>query len=226
MSGDVTVSAAPLVELDAVALDYRLPDGDGVLPVLSGVSVSARPGELVCVAGRSGSGKSSLLYIAGGFLSPDSGTVRWEGRHIVALSIGQVALARRGFLGFVFQNAELITSLTALENVALVRGPRGVQATDRQGATALLGKVGIADRRGHFPSQLSGGEQQRVAVARALVGDPPLLIIDEPTAHLDRRTADDIIGLMVDLRTEGRAVLVASHDQRVIERADHLLTLD
>lgn len=132
--------------------------------------------------------------------------------------------APRDGLGQEASGAPTAPRATAAQaSVEHLAGPR---ATDRKGGIALLEKVGIADRRDHFPSQLSGGEQQRVAFARALVGDPPVLIVDEPTAHLDRRTADEVIALMLGLRAEGRALLVASHDQRVIEGADRVMRLD
>jgi putative ABC transport system ATP-binding protein len=129
-------------------------------------------------------------------------------------------------LGFVFQGAGLIASLTAAENVAIVRGPDGRLATDRRGARSILGRLDLEAQADHFPHQLSGGEQQRIAVARALVGDPPLLLLDEPTAFLDRASADHVIDVLRQLRDEGRALLVASHDDHVTRLADHVVYLD
>lgn len=221
----VTGEAPPLLELQGVSLAYRRGRREP-LAIVSDMTLGVVAGELVCIAGRSGSGKTSLLSMAAGFLAPDSGEVRWRGRPIDARDADGTARGRRGFLGFVFQEGALIPTLTAAENVAIVRGADGRLALGPDGVLPLLERVGLSDRAGHFPSQLSGGEQQRIALARALVGDPPMLIVDEPTAHLDRAAADHVIALLADLCAEGRGVLVASHDHAMIERADRVIRMD
>lgn len=218
--------AAPLLDAHDVSLAYRAPGDGSPLPVLAHVDIVLDRGQMVCLAGRSGSGKTSLLYIAAGFRSPDGGSVSWRGRDVTALAPDARARARRGFLGFVFQGGALIESLTAEENVAIVRGADGRRVLDRVAARELLGRLGVGGRVRHYPAQLSGGEQQRVAIARALVGDPPLLLIDEPTAHLDRHAADAVIGILPDIPEGSRGLLVASHDHRLIDLADHVLALD
>lgn len=215
----------PVLDLNEVSLSYRLPRGDR-LQVLEGISLAASAGQITCVSGRSGSGKTSLLYVAAGFLFPDRGTIRWQGRDMQGMSGDELARERRGLLGFVFQGAELIPSLSAAENVALVRGRDGRRAVDQRGAATLLARFGLAGRADNLPHQLSGGEQQRVAVARALVGDPAAVVLDEPTAYLDRQAADGIIKMLGDLRREGRALLVASHDDHVIGFCDRVLHLE
>lgn len=224
--GEAADRALPLLELRGVSLQYRRGGRGGPLRVVSDLSLAVAPGELVCVAGRSGSGKTSLLSIAAGFLAPDAGEVLWGGVPVDARDADATARARRGRLGFVFQEAALIPTLTAAENVAIVRGTDGRTVLGPEEAGPLLERVGLADRAGHFPSQLSGGEQQRVAVARGLAGDPPLLIVDEPTAHLDRASADEVVGLLAALAAEGRAVLVASHDHAMIDRAERVIRMD
>jgi ABC-type lipoprotein export system ATPase subunit len=218
-----------VLELSAIDLSYRMPRHEK-LCVLRGVDLSLARGELLCVAGRSGSGKTSLLYVAARLLRADSGTVTWLGEEVTGLSDREVTARRRGLLGFVFQSAGLIELLTAQENVALPgmsrdgNGPAGGDASER--ARMLLDRVGLHDRLRHFPAQLSGGERQRVAVARALFHDPPLLIVDEPTASLDAEAARRTVSLLTEIRDEGRAVLVASHDERVISESDRVLRLE
>lgn len=214
-----------LLELSDISLEYRTPAGAG-LAILDGASVTVRGSELVCAAGRSGSGKTSLLLIAAAMLRPQGGSVRWPTGPVNGEAPATLARRRGADLGIVFQSGGLIESLTAAENVALP----GMALKNRSGggerAQQLLVRVGLADRGDHYPWQLSGGEQQRVALARALFRDPPLLIVDEPTANLDRATADAIIDLLVSLRDEGRGLLVAAHDQRLLERADRVLELE
>jgi ABC-type lipoprotein export system ATPase subunit len=150
----------------------------------------------------------------------------WNGRALSELSRSVLAQRRRELMGIVFQSGGLLEHLTAAENVALGDLPRGVRTDGRQRAESLLGRVGVEIRSRHFPSQLSGGERQRVALARALFSDPPLLIVDEPTANLDRSNADEIIGLLTRLCGDGRTLLVASHDSHLVQKADRVVSLD
>lgn len=216
----------PLLVLEGIAMRYPGRDGSGPLSVLDGIDLELRPGELLCVAGRSGSGKTTLLNIAAGLLRPSAGSVWWQGRDLAGLDEDRLAQLRGESIGIVFQSSGLIPSLTAAENVALPGMPRGVKADGRRRARELLEQLGIAGRERHFPAQLSGGEQQRVAVARALYADPAALLVDEPTANLDRATADQVIELLVGLRSAGRGLLVASHDTSVVERADRAVRLE
>jgi ABC-type lipoprotein export system ATPase subunit len=206
---------APLVELADIGMTYP---GRGDVPAvtaLAGVSFAVRPRELVVVAGRSGSGKSTLLRIAAGLQLPTTGRVCWSGQDVGQLGERDRTRLRGSTIGFVFQGGGLIDSLTAEENVALPAVPLGLR-DGRSRASAALERVGLADRRRHFPRELSGGEQQRVAFARALMADPPLLLVDEPTANLDRTTADHVIDLCRAFVRGGKAALIASHDPGLI----------
>lgn len=214
-----------LLELSDISLEYRTPAG-ARLAILDGASVAVRAGELVCAAGRSGAGKTSLLMVAAAMLRPQGGSVRWPTGPVSGEAASSLARRRGAELGIVFQSRGLIESLTAAENVALPGMALKSRTGGGQRAQQLLAQVGLAHRTDHYPWQLSGGEQQRVALARALFRDPPLLIVDEPTANLDRATADAIIDLLISLRDEGRGLLVAAHDQRLVGRADRVLELE
>jgi ABC-type lipoprotein export system ATPase subunit len=214
-----------LLELEDVKVVYPARNQSGAVSLFDGLRLGVRPAELAVVAGRSGSGKTTLLNVAAGLRRPSSGFVRWSGSRIDSLSRDGIAAERGRFIGLVFQNAGLIDTLTTSENAALAGVSTGVKR-DRSFILALLDSVGLADRANHFPAQLSGGEQQRAALARALFADPPLLVVDEPTANLDRRTADEIIHRLVDLRASNRGLLVASHDPHLIEVADTLVELE
>jgi ABC-type lipoprotein export system ATPase subunit len=220
-----TSVAAPL-EVRGLGLEYPRPGDGGALRVLRDIELVLRTRTLGCIAGRSGSGKTSLLMLCAGFLRPTEGTVLWGSTPIEQLPASEVMRLRRGFLGIVFQHGALIPSLTAAENVALVRGADGRLVSGVTEARQALRRVGLDGRADHFPSQLSGGEQQRVAIARALNGNPPVVVIDEPTASLDRKSADQIIELLTDVRDTGYAVLVASHDRHVIDAAEFVVSLD
>jgi ABC-type lipoprotein export system ATPase subunit len=219
----------PFLEMERVTLSYATAGGSR-LDVLRGVDLSVSARAFVCVAGRSGSGKSSLLYVAAGLLPPDSGSVRWLGEEVAGLRPEELTARRRGTIGFVFQSGGLIDLLTAAENVALPgmtrSGARSRVGAARGRALALLDQVGLADRARHFPAQLSGGERQRVAVARALFGEPRVLIVDEPTASLDAAAATEMVGLLRGIRDAGCAVLVASHDPHVLDGADRVVRLE
>jgi ABC-type lipoprotein export system ATPase subunit len=233
VTGHQTDAAAghPL-ELSGVELAYQVPGGEP-LQVLRGVDLAVGNGELLCLAGRSGSGKSSLLYVASGLLAPDQGVVRWLGMDVTSMSPAEVVQRRRRTIGFVFQTGGLVDLLTAAENVALPGLADGGEDRDRRDhddvrarVVSLLEELDLAQRARHFPAQLSGGERQRVAVARALFADPPVLIIDEPTASLDAASAEHMVELLRRIRGTGRAVLVASHDEHVIRGADRVVRLD
>lgn len=218
-------SDAALVELRSVAMTYPGRDHGEPVLVLRGIDLNVAAGELVVVAGRSGSGKTTLLNIAAGLLRPTAGAVSWSGADIGALNPDAVARLRGSSIGIVFQNAALIETLNAAENVALAAVPAGLRGS-RERAMELLAQFGVAARARHYPAHLSGGEQQRVAIARALFADPPLLIVDEPTANLDRRTADGVIDILGELAKQGRGLLVASHDRHAMDIATRVLELE
>jgi predicted ABC-type transport system involved in lysophospholipase L1 biosynthesis ATPase subunit len=195
----------------------------GPLPVLTAVSLEVRAGESVSIRGSSGSGKTTLLQLLGGLDVPDAGEVR------VACDGALVApRARLGRgVGFVFQNYQLMPELTALENVALAARIVGApSAAATAAARALLGQVGLAARADHLPSRLSGGECQRVALARALVNRPAVLLADEPTGNLDERTAEEIMGLLLEVvAARGVAMVLVTHSREFAERAARRLVL-
>lgn len=212
--------------LEEVSFSYPSRNGQPALLVLDHVWLALMPGQLVVVAGRSGSGKSTLLQVAAGLLLPSSGHVLWRNEPIEQLSEAERTRRRRGFLGFVFQNAGLLPALTAAENVALPGVGTNRRRDSRLRSLAALERVGLAQRSNHFPAQLSGGEQQRVGIARALFADPEIIVVDEPTSNLDRRSADAIIDLLGSLASDGRAVLAASHDVAMIDAASARINLE
>lgn len=198
----------------------------GSTVVVPELDVRVAFGSMVCIAGRSGSGKTSLLNIAAGLLRPSSGRVTWEGLDIGTMGGDLIARHRRGFMGLAFQSPSLLPSLTAAENVALA-GLRGRTGSDgRQTAVDLLDTLGIGSLANRFPHQLSGGEQQRVGLARALFGAPRVALVDEPTANLDRTMATRVADLLLEHARAGHAVMVASHDERLISRADQAIALE
>lgn len=195
--------------LRASALRKHYPSGDRTLEVLTGVDFSVRAGETVSVRGESGSGKSTLLNILAGLDRPDRGELWWGGEPAHQLSLAELTARRGRFLGMVFQSYYLIPELDAAGNVLMgARLVGGIGATERNRATALLARVGLAERGHHLPSQLSGGERQRVAVARALMNRPQVILADEPTGNLDERTGDSIIDLLLGVCAEEHAALV------------------
>ena len=189
--------------LAARGLTKTFPSGDRRIDVLRGVDLEVRAGESVSIRGESGSGKSTLLHLLAGLDAPDAGTLTWAGSRDTG------ADRRAAFLGIVFQSFYLIPELDGLQNVLMARRIRGAVGTaERNRAKELLGRVGLAERMTHLPSQLSGGERQRVAVARALMNSPQLLLADEPTGNLDERTGDAVIELLLGLSAETRTSLV------------------
>lgn len=199
----------PVLRAHALKKGFR--SGDRRIEVLLGVDLTIAPGESVAVRGESGAGKSTLLNLLAGLDSPDSGELFWGNQ---AVTPANATSRRNRYLGMVFQSFYLIPELNALENVLMPRRIGGkVDAEARRRATALLGDVGLAERTHHLPSQLSGGERQRVAVARALINAPPLLLADEPTGNLDERTGDAVIDLLLSLcRSTGTALILVTHN--------------
>jgi putative ABC transport system ATP-binding protein len=214
--------AAALIELRDVSRVYRL---DGLeVSALSGVTLSVRAGEFVVVLGPSGSGKTTLLNLIGGLDGATGGEIRVAGKPVTGASRGQLADYRRHTTSFIFQTFNLFPGLTALENVEF-----GAEAAGRPDAAAIarqrLAEVGLADRVDHFPHQLSGGEQQRIAIARALATGNPVLLADEPTGELDFRTGVQILELLRAQATGERAVLVVTHNREIARAADRVVEL-
>jgi lipoprotein-releasing system ATP-binding protein len=202
-------------------------DGQHEIHVLRGVDLSIRSGQTVSIVGPSGAGKSTLLHLLGGLDRPTSGTVLLGGRDLDRLADEEVAGLRNRHVGFVFQFHHLLRDFSALENVMMPQRIGGVpDATARDRARSLLEQVGLGDRAGHRPRELSGGEQQRVAVARALVNEPPLLLADEPSGNLDIDTSERLHDLLFDLVEEhGSALVVVTHNRRLAGRATRRLRL-
>jgi putative ABC transport system ATP-binding protein len=214
-------SAAPL---EARGLVRRFRQGDAEIRAVDGVDLDVAAGELIAIMGPSGSGKSTLLHLLGAIDRPDEGVVRLEGREISALPARELALVRRRRLGFLLQFFSLLPTLTALENVAFPLLLDGVQdASDR--AAAELARVGLERRASHRPAELSGGEQQRLAIARALVNEPSLVLADEPTGNLDDAAGAAVLALLRSVADGGRAVVLVTHDARAGAMADRTLTL-
>jgi lipoprotein-releasing system ATP-binding protein len=221
------VGGGPLpLEATEVAKSYVLGDGSE-LRVLRGVDLRVRAGEAVAIVGASGTGKSTLLHILGALDRPTAGEVRLAGVSVAGLSPVEVARTRNRFVGFVFQFHHLLREFTALENVMMPRLIHGNGRDDAEAAARdLLGSVGLDARLSHRPWQLSGGEQQRVAVARALSNDPVVLLADEPSGNLDARTSEGLHDLLFRIRTERELSLVlVTHNQELASRADRILHL-
>jgi putative ABC transport system ATP-binding protein len=211
--------------IECRALGRRLPSGDRVLTVLTGIDLTIVPGEFVAVLGPSGSGKSTLLGLLAGLDRPSEGEVRIEGRSLGSLGEDALAELRRDRVGFVFQSFELLGNLTALENVLLPLELAG-NRDGREKAADLLAQVGLADRVHHYPSELSGGEQQRVALARAFAPSPAILLADEPTGNLDAETSRVILDLLAELRARaGTTLVLVTHDPAVAALADRRIHL-
>jgi putative ABC transport system ATP-binding protein len=214
----------PVVEARELSRIYPMAAGD--VAALRDVTLTLEAGEFVAVTGPSGCGKSTLLHILGCVDRPTGGSLRIEGADVLAMNDRQRSRIRLHRLGFVFQRFYLVPMLTAWENIELVQSEAGVPAARRRERTAeLLEYVGLADRAGHRPSQLSGGEMQRVAVARALANRPRLVLADEPTGELDEETGTQIAQLFEQVHADGTALLVVTHDATLAARARRRLRM-
>jgi len=215
----------PLVELRSVTKVYH--EGETERPVLRGIDVSVTRGEFLALLGRSGSGKSTLLNVVSGIDAPTAGEVWVDGTAVARLSDAERTRFRRHHIGFVFQFFNLIPTLTVVENLLLPLEMIGrTGAVARADAEALLAEVGLADRGRAFPDRLSGGEQQRVAVARALVHDPELILADEPTGNLDGESAAVVLALLARLsRERKKTVIAATHSAEIAGAASRMLVL-
>lgn len=200
--------------------------GSTLVRALDGVDVDISRNAFTVVMGPSGSGKSTLLHLIGGLDRPTAGEIEFNGQRLDEMDENRLALFRRQTVGFIFQAFNLIQSMSAAENVGFPMQFAGISPAERKRrALDLLGRVGLGDRSGHRPGELSGGEQQRVAVARALVNDPLLVLADEPTGNLDTASGIGIMHLLSDLHKSGRTVLVVTHDPRMVRFATQKLFL-
>ena len=216
--------SAPLIRLDAVTKVFLTDEVE--THALSGIHLDIRDGEYVSIAGPSGCGKSTLLSILGLLDSPTGGEYTLNGSPVANLSISERTRIRNREIGFIFQAFNLIGDLTVYENVELPLTYRGTSAAERkQKVQHALERVGMAHRLRHYPSQLSGGQQQRVAVARALVGDPLILMADEPTGNLDSKNGEAVMELLRDLHRNGATVCMVTHDQRYANFAERTIHL-
>jgi len=212
-----------MIELEGISKTYTRSE-HGLVQALKSVSFRIAAGEFVVVRGASGSGKSTLLTILGGLDSPTAGSYRLDGEDVARYSDSQLARVRNAKIGFIFQSFNLLPRTTALENVEIpMVYDRGL--VDRRRALGALDRVGLAARASHFASELSGGEQQRVAVARALINNPALILADEPAGNLDLVAGREVMGLLTDLYKEGRTILLVTHDDAVAAYASREILL-
>lgn len=217
----------PVLSLQNVTLS--LPGADGLVHILKGIDATIHSGEIVAVTGRSGSGKSSMLAVSAGLEPATSGSVKLLGQELVGLGEDALARVRRGKIGIVFQAFHLLPNMTALENVAtaLETADLATGKAARNQAALALERVGLGHRLKHYPSQLSGGEQQRVAVARATVINPRLIFADEPTGNLDQTAGQSVRDLLFEAaRTGGAALVLVTHEASLAAACDRIIRLD
>lgn len=203
-----------LIEIQALGRDYRI--GDNVVSAIKEMSFYIDDGEFISIVGQSGAGKSTLLSALGGLNRPTRGNVWVDTMDVYDLTSEQRADFRSEYIGFVFQSFQLIPYLTALENVKIPLSIAGVKKEDQASmALAALEKVALHNKKDRLPDQLSGGEQERVAIARSIVNRPPIILADEPTGNLDSKTAGDVISLLKQLNSEGQTVILVTHNEKL-----------
>jgi putative ABC transport system ATP-binding protein len=213
---DIIIQAKDLVK------HYKM--GDQLVEALRGVSLDVRQGEFLVIMGASGSGKSTLMHIMGCLDHPTSGTLLVGDEDISQVTASRLAELRNNRIGFVFQQFNLLARTTAVNNVELPLLYAGVSSSERRNrAEAALEKVGLGHRLGHYPNQLSGGEQQRVAIARALINDPPIIMADEPTGNLDTRSGIEILEILQDLNDNGITLVMVTHEREVADHGDRII---
>jgi putative ABC transport system ATP-binding protein len=214
--------ARALIDLEEITKVYRMGDED--LHALKGVSFSVQRGDFVAIMGTSGSGKSTLMNIVGCLDRPTTGRYWLEDQDVSHLDPDELAVIRNRTIGFVFQSFNLLRRTTALENVELPLLYAGVGSRDRaRRATSSLERVGLGNRREHYPNQLSGGQQQRVAIARALVNDPRIILADEPTGNLDSKTSGEVMALFQELGKSGITVVLVTHEPDIAAFSDRII---
>ncbi len=219
-----------ILKADGIHKSYRM--GVAKVRVLKGVDLAVKKGEFVAIVGASGSGKSTLLHILGALDKPNKGVVKFEGRDLSRHSGSELNRFRNKMVGFVFQFYHLLDELSVLENVFLpvmvgksVVGWFTCRRWAKSRARGLLGQLGLSERAKHKPYQLSGGERQRVAIGRALMNEPRLLLADEPTGNLDSETGNGILEILEELNRLGQTIVMVTHDERIAQRAGRIVTL-
>ena len=213
-----------VVEMHDITKVYG--EGEAEVRAVDGISLTVEPGQYVAIMGASGSGKSTVMNIIGALDVATSGTYKIDGVDIGDLDDDALSLVRNRRIGFIFQAFNLIPRMSAASNVELPLMYRGVRRSERRRrALDALAKVGLADRSHHQPNELSGGQQQRVAVARALAMEPSLMLADEPTGNLDSRSTADVLDLLDEIHTEGKTIVIITHEDDVAERAGRVVTL-
>ena len=213
-----------MIDLKDITKTYDM--GSVKVQVLNGISLHVDEGEFLAVIGPSGSGKSTLMNIIGCLDAPTGGEYYLDGKEISTYNEKQLSKIRNQKIGFIFQKFNLLPKLTALENVELPLIYRGMNHKERrQRSIDALEKVGLDDRMSHNPTELSGGQQQRVAIARALAGDPPVLLADEPTGNLDSKSGADVMNLIRQLSSEGRTIVLITHDNEIAKAAQRTITI-
>jgi putative ABC transport system ATP-binding protein len=214
----------PVIQMENLMKTYQL--GGEMVHALNKVSLEIHQGEFLAIIGPSGSGKSTLMNMIGCLDRPDSGTYLLEGKDIENMNDNQLAVIRNQKIGFIFQNFNLLTKLTAAENVELPLQYAGLSTKERKArALEALDRVGLKERAGHLPTQLSGGQQQRVAIARALVGNPSILLADEPTGALDSKTSKEILAVMKELNEMGHTIILITHDLAIAKQAKRMIRI-
>jgi putative ABC transport system ATP-binding protein len=207
-----------VISLDTITKEYR--SEEVVTKVLHGISFLVKEGDFVAISGPSGSGKSTLLNILGLLDTATAGTYILNGKNVTQLSEDEQAAIRNKYIGFVFQQFNLLKRATVLDNVILPAIYAGMPTNDRKDkALELLGKVGLAEHAYKKPNQLSGGQQQRVAIARALMNDPVLILADEPTGNLDTKSGNDVMAILKDLNKQGKTIIIITHEKDIADQA-------
>jgi putative ABC transport system ATP-binding protein len=217
---------APILSINNLSKIYR--KGEVEIPAVRGLSFEVPQGSYLSIVGKSGSGKSTLLNLVGGLDRPTSGSIRFNEKELGKMSRYQLAMHRRLSVGMIFQSFNLLPRCTAIENIILPLTFAGIPRRKRKSrATELLEQVGLGERINHFPSELSGGEAQRVAIARSMANEPQMILADEPTGNLDSSTAGEIIDLLVSLnKDKGLTILMVTHDKETAEAvSDNIITL-
>lgn len=214
----------PIIKLQNIYKTYKM--GDTTLNALDGISFKIYPGEFVAIVGQSGSGKSTCMNIIGCLDVPTSGTYHLQGTDVSTMKDDEQAKIRNVYLGFIFQQYNLIPKLNLVENVELPLLYAGVpQAERHQRAVKSLAKVGLAEKAQNLPNQLSGGQQQRVSIARALAGDPQVILADEPTGALDSKTGREVLGFLQSLHKDGATIVLITHDNSIARQAQRIIRL-
>lgn len=215
--------AKPVLTLTHIVKNYEL--GDQTLNILKDISLTIYEGELVAIVGPSGSGKSTLMHIMGILDKQTSGTVNLAGKEVVDLTETEAAILRNKYIGFIFQQFNLLARTSALENVLLPTVYSGNTAEKTDHAISLLESLGLGQRLKNYPNQLSGGQQQRVAIARALVNDPAVIFADEPTGNLDSKSGHEVVEILKKLNAEGRTIVIVTHDLELAKMANRTIKI-